>query len=105
MMLHALILALTLMEAPPGPMGLVRVAPDGRGFVVGPEARPFRPLGFNYDHDESGRLLEDYWVEEWPKVEADFREMKELGANVVRIHLQTGRFLKGADEPDAAALE
>ena len=24
--------------------------------------------GFNYDHDDSGRLLEDYWADEWPTV-------------------------------------
>ena len=63
------------------------------------------PWGFNYDHDEAGRLIEDYWETEWPKVEEDFREMKELGANVVRVHLQLARFMKTAEEPDARSLE
>jgi hypothetical protein len=44
----------------------------------------FVPWGFNYDHDEKGRLIEDYWEKEWQKVEADFAQMKKLGANVVR---------------------
>jgi hypothetical protein len=38
-------------------------------------------------------------------VAADFQEMKELGANVVRIHLQFGRFMEGPDRPRAEALE
>ena len=67
----------------------IRVSDDGKGFVTESGA-PFVPWGFNYDHDEQGRLIEDYWVGEWPKVEADFREMKDLGANVVRVHLQAG---------------
>lgn len=66
--------------------------------------RPFIPWGFNYDHDESDRLIEDYWETEWPKVEADFREMKELGANVVRVHLQFGRFMRSATEANPRAL-
>ncbi len=39
----------------------IRVTADGRGFVRHPSGRAFQPWGFNYDHDESGRLLEDYW--------------------------------------------
>ncbi|MCY2966372.1 MAG: cellulase family glycosylhydrolase [Planctomycetota bacterium] len=64
----------------------------GRGFVQSVSQRPFRPWGFNYDHDAEGRLLEDYWHTEWPLVESHFRKMRLLGANVVRIHLQFGRF-------------
>jgi len=83
----------------------VKVSPDRRGFVLQDSKRPFVPWGFNYDHDETGRLLEDYWVWEWPKVAEDFREMKDLGANLVRIHLQIAKFMKGPDEPDEAALK
>lgn len=82
----------------------VAVAPDGRGFVLVPSGKPFVPWGFNYDHDEAGRLLEEYWAGEWPTVEADFAEMQGLGANVVRVHLQVGRFLRGPREADPAAL-
>ena len=56
--------------------------------------------GFNYDRDDAGRLLEDYWFEEWDTVAGDFREMKALGANVVRIHLQLARFMDGAGTPN-----
>jgi hypothetical protein len=82
----------------------VKVDGDGRGFVLHPSGRPFVPWGFNYDHDEEDRLLEDYWDREWPKVEEDFAEMKSLGANVVRVHLQLGKLLLRRDEIDATAL-
>jgi hypothetical protein len=64
----------------------------------------FLAWGFNYDHDDAGRLLEDYWENEWPTVAEDFLEMKAMGANVVRVHLQLGRFMETADRPDRAAL-
>lgn len=83
----------------------VRVASDGRSFVLEPSGRPFVPWGFNYDHDEQGRLIEDYWDTEWPKVEADFQEMKDLGANTVRIHLQFGKFFAGPGRPNLQALD
>lgn len=83
----------------------IRVGDDRRSFVVEESGQRFVPWGFNYDHQEgSGRLLEDYWDEEWNTVEEDFREMKQLGANVVRIHLQFGRFMHSADRPDETAL-
>jgi hypothetical protein len=83
----------------------VRVADDGRGFVLAASGKPFFVWGLNYDHDGTGRLLEDYWNDEWAKVEEDFGEMKELGTNVVRIHLQLGRFMADADTPNPAALK
>ena len=88
-------------------MKTVRVSADGDRFVldgIDPGAPGFTPWGFNYDHDEQGRLLEDYWDAEWPKVEEDFQEMKELGANVVRIHLQTAKFMPEPEKPNGAAL-
>jgi glutamate racemase len=62
-------------------------------------------MGFNYDHDADGRLLEDYWHAEWDRVENDFRDMQSLGANVVRIHLQFGKFMKSATEANAEELK
>jgi hypothetical protein len=87
-----------------GPMPFVRVADDGRSFVLEGTGRPFVPWGFNYDHDGTGRLIEDYWHDAWPRVEEDFREMRVLGANVVRVHLQLGRFMEGPDRPREASL-
>lgn len=85
-------------------MPWVEVSRDKQGFVLAPGRERFTPWGFNYDHDEQGRLLEDYWQDEWPLVEEHFGQMKKLGANVVRIHLQTGKFLKSADRADEQTL-
>jgi hypothetical protein len=85
-------------------MPAIRVSEDGRGFVCEGDGRPFVAWGFNYDHDEKGRLLEDYWAAEWTKVEEDFREMKDVGANVVRIHLQVGKFMRQPDAPNDVSL-
>ena len=87
------------------PLEAIRVSDDGTHFVAGPMASHFRPMGFNYDHDASGRLIEDYWHAEWDRVEDDFRDMRKLGANVVRVHLQFGRFMKSATEPNEAELK
>jgi Cellulase (glycosyl hydrolase family 5) len=103
--LFVLLLALTAFRAPAADMDWVRVAEDRRSFTLGDTGRRLVPWGFNYDHDEKGRLLEDYWQDEWAKVEEDFQEMKDLGANVVRVHLQFGRFMTARDRPDAKALE
>ena len=81
------------------------VSEDYRGFVTATSSKPFIPLGFNYDRDYRMRLLEDYWESEWDTIEQDFAEMKALGANVVRIHLQFAKFMRGPDELNAASLE
>jgi hypothetical protein len=86
-------------------MPCVGVSKDNKGFVLEPSGKPFVVWGFNYDHDDAGRLIEDYWESEWPKVERNFQAMKKLGANVVRVHLQTGKFLNGPDTPNAKALD
>ena len=83
----------------------IRVSTDGTHFISGDSSAPFRPMGFNYDHDADGRLLEDYWHTEWDRVENDFRDMQSLGANVVRIHLQFGKFMKSPTEANAEELK
>jgi hypothetical protein len=92
-------------QASAGEMEFIRVANDKGSFVLEKSGGKFAPWGFNYDHDEAGRLLEDYWEKEWPKVEEDFAEMKRLGANVVRVHPQFGKFMEAADKPNKAALD
>lgn len=87
------------------PLEFIRVSDDRSGFVLADSGRAWRPLGFNYDHDSEGRLLEDYWVAEWSAVVADFQEMRQLQATVVRIHLQFGRFMRSATEPNPEALQ
>jgi hypothetical protein len=86
--------------------GLQRIviSPDGKGFVLAESGEPWRAWGVNYDHDHAGRLLEDYWEDGWASVAEDFAEMRELGANVVRVHLQFNRFMRTAAEPNESAL-
>ncbi|HJZ56038.1 MAG TPA: cellulase family glycosylhydrolase, partial [Gemmataceae bacterium] len=86
-------------------MPWVRVSDDQKGFTLDPSGKAFAPWGFNYDHDPKGRLIEDYWEDEWARVEADFAQMKKLGANVVRVHLQFGKFMDGPDRPNEKALD
>lgn len=83
----------------------VRVSDDGTHFVRGKAAERFVVWGVNYDHDGPGRLLDEYWQDDWSRVVEDLREIKALGANCVRIHLQVGKFLDAADKPNAAAIK
>ncbi|MCC2669650.1 MAG: hypothetical protein K0Q72_2121 [Armatimonadetes bacterium] len=73
------------------------------GFVRTPSGRPFRPWGVNYGN--SGRLIEDYWERDWSTVEADFAEMRDLGYNTVRVHLQLGRFMESPTRANEKSLE
>lgn len=84
------------------PMQPIRIA-DGK-FVHGDSGKPFTPWGFNYVGD-FGRIVEEYWAEDWPRVEKDFREMRSLGANVVRLHLQVGTYMQTPQQVDAAELQ
>ena len=83
----------------------VQVSDDRKGFVLADSGQRFVPWGFNYDHEGDGQLIEDYWDDKWPTVESAFQEMKELGANVVRIHLQFGKFMETADKPNKHSLD
>ena len=76
---------------------------DGQ-FVLGESGKRFSPWGFNFVGD-FGRIVEEYWEEDWPRVEKDFREMRKLGANVVRLHLQLGTYMNSPQEVNAAELE
>lgn len=81
----------------------IRVSADGRGFVRSDSGEPFRPFGFNY-LGRHGELAEESWNSDWQRVETDFREMRRLGANVVRWHLQLATFMKSPDESNAEQL-
>jgi hypothetical protein len=76
----------------------------GKHFVLSSSKTEFHPWGFNYDHDAANRLLEDYWQAEWEAVTNDFREMKALGANTVRIHLQVAKFMRTAQDSNEDSL-
>ena len=99
------LLVLCLPAAPADDMEPIHVAKDKRSFILADSGRRFVPWGFNYDHDAGGRLIEDYWDGEWPKIEKAFADMHQLGANVVRIHLQFGKFMVAADKPNDKQLD
>src|SRR5688572_31613419 len=82
-------------RAQPGTLEWIRPSEAKTHFVRAGTERRIVMWGFNYDHDDAGRLLEDYWADEWDTVAEDFREMKALGGNVVRVHLQLGKFMTG----------
>lgn len=86
-------------------LGRIRVSDDGSHFVDERTSSRFIPWGVNYDHDRAGRLLDEYWVDDWPTVESDFREMKSLGANCVRVHLQLGKFMDATESPNQSSLQ
>lgn len=79
------------------------VSPDGRGFVTAKSRQAFKPWGMNYGNNH--RLMEDFWDAEWETFAGDFRELKAMGANVVRVHLQYGKFMDAPDKPNAKAIK
>lgn len=83
----------------------VRVASGGSHFVLSGLEQKFVPWGFNY-LGEFGKLAEDDWEtpEGWARIGRDFREMRSLGANVVRWHLQFETFMAAPDKPKPPAL-
>jgi hypothetical protein len=86
------------------PIPVIRVADDGGHFVLGDSDERFVVWGVNYDHNGDGELLDEYWIERWDEVVEDFSEIKQLGANCVRIHLQLGKFVQAPDRANQAAL-
>lgn len=87
----------------PAQLERIAVSPDGKGFVKADSKKPFTPWGVNYGNH--GRLMEDFWEKEWETLAGDFREIRALGGNVVRVHLQFGKFMKSADQPNGDALD
>ncbi len=85
-------------------MARIRVSANGEHFVRGDSDERFVVWGVNYDHNGAGDLLDEYWIERWDEVVEDFTEIKQLGANCVRIHLQVGKFLDAPAQPNQAAL-
>ena len=92
-------------RSPAGELQHIQVAKEGKSFVFAESGKPFVPWGVNYDHDGEGRLIEDYWHDEWATVLEDFEEIKALGANVVRVHLQFGKFMVASDRPNDRELK
>lgn len=104
-LLVALVLSSLGMQVGAAKLEYIKLSKDGSHFVLSESDQRFSPWGFNYDHDRNGRLIEDYWHDEWSHIEEDFREMRQLGANVVRIHLQYGKFMQSPELPNQNAID
>ncbi len=78
---------------------------DGK-FVNGQGDRFFF-WGYNYTNPVKVGLIEDHWDDKeiWKTMVEDLQEMKDLGANVIRIHLQYHRFMNDPVTPDRQALK
>lgn len=87
------------------PLPKIVLSEDGKDFRQQGTDAPFYVWGVNYDHDGDGKLIEDYWHDEWAVIEEDFDEIKSLGANAVRVHLQLPKFMKTASEPNEENLK
>lgn len=96
-----ILLIILILSSPVFGLERIGLSRDGQKLAQQPGGRIFTPWGFNYDRDYRMRLIEDYWVDEWDTVASDFREMKALGANIVRIHLSVSQFLESPDRPNA----
>jgi hypothetical protein len=83
-------------------MERIVVSKDGKGFAFAGTGKPFVPWGVNYGN--AGRLMEDFWDTDWSTVENDFAEIRAMGGNVVRVHLQYGKFMDAVDRPNPAAF-
>ena len=83
----------------------IKLSDNGQDFVLSDSGETFRVRGFNYDHDAKGALVEDYWNEQWSKVEEDFGEMQRLGVNTIRIHLQFSKFMDSPTIPNEQSLQ
>jgi len=66
----------------------------------------FFPWGFNYTNPVKVGLIEDNWAMEstWTTFDEDFSEMRNYGANIVRIHLQYNKFMIDKATPNTLAL-
>ena len=99
------LLALCLPAADAPTLEPIQLSQDKHTLTLADSGRRFVPWGFNYDHDADGRLIEDYWDADWAKVEKAFADMHKLGANVVRVHLQFGKFMDAPDKPNDKQLD
>jgi hypothetical protein len=105
LLLTSLMLLMVVTSIAAADLPFIAISKDQKAFIETPSGSAFTPWGVNYDHDPKGRLIEDYWDDEWATVEEDFREIKDLGFNLVRVHLQFGKFMTKPNEANTKALD
>lgn len=87
------------------PYNLPAISVQGTGFVDA-NGKKFIPWGVNYTNTNELPLMDDDWYNpvKWEIIKQDFREMKALNLNVIRIHLQYHRFMTDVNTPNQQAL-
>ena len=81
---------------------LIAVSKDNKGSWLSPARHSFPGASTTTTTARAApRRLED----DWSTVETHFRQIKKLGANTVRIHLQVGKFMDGPDKPNPQGAE
>ncbi|RVU02404.1 hypothetical protein EOD41_00230 [Mucilaginibacter limnophilus] len=87
------------------PYNLKKIHVQGTGFAD-EDGKPFIPWGMNYTNPDQIPLMDDVWFDnaKWEIIKQDFREMKLMGFNVVRIHLQFHHFMTYHNQPNIQAL-
>ena len=81
----------------------IRVAADGL-CLERPDGTPFLPFGVNYFWPGTGWAPKIWKRFDPVQVEQDFRRMKQLGVNCVRVFLSYGSFFREPDRLDAKGL-
>jgi hypothetical protein len=95
------ILPLLIIAGGAAPMQWVHVTPDHKGFILSPSGDKFVPWGHNY-----ASVGLDYPAKRsWEKFDTDFQDLRAMGGNTLRIHLQFPAFMDGPDKPNAEALK
>lgn len=80
----------------------VVITPDQKGFMLENSQQNFNPWGMNYGH--YGMLIEDSKSPMWDTLAADLQNMKNMGFNVVRVHVQFDEFMSSANSSNEHAL-
>lgn len=82
-------------------MDFVRIAPDGKGFVLDPSGDRYVPWGHNYGSVDIMERL----AKEPERVEREFAEMRAAGTTVARVHPEMPALLEGPDQASSAAVD
>jgi endo-1,4-beta-mannosidase len=85
-------------------MELIKVAPDGRGFVELDSGHPYIPFGTNYYDPHTGWAPKLWRQFDAEKVRQHFRVMSGMGVNCARVFLTAGSFQPTAEKIEEQAL-
>lgn len=85
--LLAIILLFLSLKAYSENLTKISVAKGKTYFIKAQTNELFFPYGVNFDHNRDYILLEDFWTDK-EYINTVFKDIKQMGFNIVRIHLQ-----------------